>query len=107
MRARPRKQLLLDRKHLLRNFMIIQHPPRLLQLPRHLIRHLLIPQYQPQQMPFQTLGLIIHKRVPRMHHSQVIEKDHIARLHLNLHCVLGREGVQRVEGETLGWGERR
>ena len=49
-------------------------------------------------MPFQPLRLIIHKRVPRMHHSQIIEEDHIARLQLDFHCVFGREGVQCVEG---------
>lgn len=107
MRASERKQLLLHRKLLFPSLMLIQIPPRIHQPIRQHIRRILIPQYQANQMPLQPLRFIIHERVPRMHHAQIIEKDHIAGLELNHSRMFDGDVMQSVEGTSLdrrqGW----
>lgn len=105
MRASKSKQLLLNRELLLPNLMLIQIPPRIPQLSGQLIRHPLIPQYQPQQMPLETVRLIIHKRVPRMHHAEIVEEDHVAGFEDDF-CGVPHGGVvEGVEGAALEGGE--
>lgn len=81
--------------------MLIQIPPRILQLFRQLIRRPVIPQYQAQQVTLQPRSLVVHETVARVHHAQVVEEDHIARLQLNLRRVSHRDVMQGVKGTPL------
>lgn len=81
--------------------MLIQILPCILQLFRQPIRGPVIPQYQAEQMALQPCSFVVDERVPRMHHGQVVEEDHIAGLELNLGRVFHSDVMQGVEGSPL------
>ena len=58
-------------------------------------------------MAFPPRGLVVHKRVARMHHGQVVEEDHVAGPQRDFDGVLHGQSVQGVEREALGWGQGR
>ena len=52
-------------------------------------------------MAFEPARLIVHERVPRVHHGQVVEEDHVAGLELDFDGVVHRDVVESVEGAVL------